>query len=299
MNEIEEWNSNLQRLFSDDDTVDLILLLDKLTSDTIKQWQSTKGNTGEQVTEIRDKQLLPNIIQLGWICLEALRFHNLIIYQEGLERLTRIYDLGRFKVLGLVNRESHLWWTEPTKGALTQLYVIGSYATLRKRTDAIKTLLDCQARANYSRSYSPILSHPLFESHSGESTLDYFNGALSQMTNEPSLFDLYVDDKNTIVESLCQFDLIVAYSLWRQGIRRSPNFVRYSKSQTNPVIELIIRQDFASAIFGSFDPDQFAKFLQVMNSQANYLSGRQWVVDDWTEPISEFLKQYPAREGAR
>ena len=203
----------LEALFREDDTVGLILLLDRLASDAILSWRQTKGGSLEEITAIRDTRLIPAIYKLGQLCLDAIRFHHLTVYREGLERLARVYDLARFQDLGTGHGESHLSWSLPSKRTLTQLYVIGSYATFRQRMDAVRTILGLRAwvQGGSRKSSVPLLSHPHFQRLSGEGDLrSHFADALSEVVDTPDLAELFFHDADEVTDNLCQFDFVVS-----------------------------------------------------------------------------------------
>lgn len=286
----------IESMFRDEDAVGLILVLDALTSEVLSSWRQTEGGTIEQITTIRDTRLLPTIHKLGLLCLDAILFHCRTIYQDGLERLARIYDLGRSRQLGTLHVSSPLSWTVPSKQALIQLYVIGSYATFRRRTDAICPILDLRAWHSPRKGHVPLLSHPHFRSLSSEGDLrSHFDDALSYIVNTPTSFALFFDDKNEVASSMSQFDFIVNYALWCQQERSFPNFGRHSTSRTTPIIEWLLRPEVSTALFGSFEPQCFASYLRgvyVACSQLLFTTS-VWDPDEWTESILHFLRQHP------
>lgn len=291
----------IEALFRDDDAVGLILLLDRLVSDAISSWRQTKGGTVDEITAIRDTRLLPTIHKLGRVCLDAIRFHHLTICREGLERLARIYDLGRFRDLGTRHGESHLTWSVPSKHTFTQLYVIGSYAMFRQRMDMVRVLLRLQAEQDYRKSRVPLLAHPHFDHGPGEGDLrGYFGDALSQVANGPELFGLFFFDKDAVTDSLCQLDFVVAYALWRQQESGYLNFGRYRNSRTNPIIEHLLEPEVASSLFGSFEPQCLADFLREIDARCAraFVSFNGWQPNEWTNPIRRFLQQYPRGQEA-
>ena len=301
MNE-SDFFSLVEALFRDDDSVGLILLVDRLANYAIWSWRQTKGSTVEEVTAIRDTRLLPTIYKLSRVCLDAIRFHHLTVYREGLERLARIYDLARFRDLGTGHGESHLSWSLPSKRALTQLYIIGSYATFRQRVDAVRAILGLAARTQdgYRKSYVPLLSHPHFQHLSGEGDLrGHFADALSKVVDTPDLAELFFHDADEVTDSLCQFDFIVFYAMWRQQKSSYPNFGRYRNSQTIPIIERLLEPGIAASLFGSFEPQHFADFLRDIDTKCFQMFRPQgWVYGEWTEPIWQFLQQYPPEQEA-
>jgi len=289
----------IEALFRDDDAVGLILLLDRLASDAISSWRQTKGGTVDEITATRDTRLLPAIHKLGRVCLAAIRFHHLTVYREGLERLARIYDLGRFRDLGTSHGESHLSWSVPSKHTFTQLYVIGSYTMFRQRMDMVRALLRLQAQHDYRKSRVLLLSLPHFKLGSGEGDLrGYFDDALSQVVNGPELFGLFFFDKDAVTDSLCQLDFVVAYALWCQGKRTYPNFARYPNTQTNPVIEQLLEPEVATKLFGCFELQRFADFLRDIDTRCGSESYPVWQLGEWTEPIRRFLQRYPQQQEA-
>ena len=214
--------------------------------------------------------------------------------------MARIYDLGRFRDLGTRHGESHLSWSVPSKQALTQLYIIGSYATFRQRMETVRTLLGLQAQHDYRKTHVPLLSHPHFQYLSGESDLrGYFADALSHSIDTPNLFELFFHDKDEVTDSLCRFDFIVAYALWRQQKSSYPNLGRYRNLRTTPIIERLLEPEIATALFGSFEPQRLASFLREIDIRCSKMFHFQgWQPSEWTDPIRRFLQQYPPEQEA-
>lgn len=298
---VSDFPSLVETLFRDDDTVGLILLLERLATDTISLWQRTKGSTAADTAEISDSHLLPAICKIGRVCIDAIRFHHFAIYQEGIEWLARIYGLGGFRGVGTPQSRSRLSWSVLAKQAFIQLYTIGSYAVFRQRMEAVRTLLGLQAQQSSRESRVSLLSYPYFvlQPSKGERH-DYFDDALNQTVDTPTLFALFCHDKDELIDCLCQFDFIVSYGLWRQQETSHLNFGRFRNSRTNPIVEHLLKQEVATALFGSFEPQRLADFLREIDTRCTQISIllNGWEPSDWTEPIRQFLRQHPRQQEA-
>lgn len=288
----------MESLFRDQDAVGLILMLDELTNDAITSWRQTKDSTVDEITEARDVHLLPVLYRLGRVCLNAIQFHQSIVCEEGLDRLARIYDLGRYRELGIAQDGLHLSWTVPSKHAFTQLYIVGGYAVFRQQMKTVGTLLELRVRDRYRRDRIPILSHPHYEHRSGEGdTRAYFDDAQLQVIDTPALYMLFFLDEDEVIDSLCQFDFISAYSLWRQQKSSHLNFGRFPNSRTMPIIERLLESTVRTTLFDSFEPRHFADFLRRINAACTHMNRLHgWQPGEWTDDVRNFLREYPPEQ---
>ncbi len=288
-----------EELFENEQKVDLILLLDKLTYDAISSWRQTKDIPEEQIANIREQHLLPAISKLGQLCVGAIRFRDEVTYSEGIERLGRIYNLGRFRDLGNPRGTEDPKSAEPSIHSIIQLYVIGSYAMFRGRMSYFRPILDLSS-LDWRNQPVPLLSDPHWSHWSNyDSQPNRFQGALKLITETPRLFGLFFDDTSEVKMALCQFDLLASFSVWRHQGRAFVYFTDCPKAYLNPIIESLLKSEIAAVIFGAFEPEQLASFLWSKDLEARHLIRGAWQASDWSPAVQQFLQQHPPREGAR
>lgn len=298
----QKFSDFIECLFRGDDRAGLVLLLASLVRSAVSAWRRTERASKDEVIEARNRSLLPSIRGIGRVCVDAIRFGYPMVHHEGVEGLGRIYNLARFKNLGLQHGDPELSWSTPAQAALTQLYVIGSYATFRHRMRYIRPILDervDQPDASLTSCVSP-LTHPHADPRLRRHRLvAHFKDAASLIRANESLFSLFFNDEERVTNTLSQFDFIVTYALYRRGEQISyPNFCRYYRHRVMPVIERLLERKSYSALFGSFEPQQFAGFLHEVGSMCARRAGEvnQWDVGQWTTSVREFLESYPLEE---
>jgi hypothetical protein len=224
-----------------------------------------------------------------------------MVYQEGIAGLARIYDLARSRDLGVRRGDAELGWSAPSQAALTELYILGGYATFRHRMRYVRPLLDARIDRPKARSRScvTVLTHPHFDHRWQGGLLSHYDEAASLIKSDESLFSLFLGDEEPMTNSLCQFDFIVAYALHCRGEEIGYwNFCRRYPYRVMPAIERLLEPESYSVLFGSFDPQRFADFLrQVGNMCARRTArGNEWGIWRWTGPIEQFLESYPPEE---
>lgn len=286
----------------DDDCVGLIRLIDSLLHEAVSAWLETEGGSEAEVAESRNRSLIPSIRRIGQVCLEAIRFHSLTVYREGIEGLGRIYDLARLRNLGLRRGDPELSWSAPSQAAFTELYVIGSYATFRHRFAYLPPLLNERVDLPdaSSRASPTLMTHPHSDRRWEDRLRAHLDAASSLVKDDEHLFSLFFHDEEHFINSLCQFDLIVTYAVHRRGERIfCPNFCRYYRYRIMPVAERLVAPATLSELFGSAEPERLASFLRGINTMCarRLRMANAWERGtQWSDPIREFLASFPHEE---
>jgi hypothetical protein len=175
-------------------------------------------------------------------------------------------------------------WSQPQKDALAELYTIGAYAVFRQRRDALHALLTMQVCRWSSRARTPLWSR---EGYSP--TNDSFAGVRQRIQSRPGVLARFLNDSRTVSISLCQFRLLVAYQLWCHDESPHAGFGECEIEDLEPMITALLQPEISSQIFGSFDPAQFARFVDRLTSPGYWQAG----------PIAEFLSRYPVHSQER
>lgn len=293
------FDSLIEAMFRDQDTVGLILLLDALAGPAILSWGGTEDRTVEEVAEARDAYLAPAVKRLGHVCVQALRFRQRHVFAEGIERLAWIYDLGALQQLGATGGDSHLSWTVPSKHAITQFYVIGACAVFRRQLRGLQALLRLRAHKEPRRSTVLLLSHPHFHWPSGEGdSRAYFSDAKHCVVDNPSLYGLFAHSAPNVVDALCQFDFVVALASWMEGERSLPNYANYPVYHVSPVIEQMSDADICRRLLGVHGCQLLADFIRLVSGVTDQrrAASNMWTPTEWTDPIRQFIKKHPLRE---
>ncbi len=281
-------------LFRQEHNVDLILRLDQITYDAINHWRETKEKSAEQVAAIPDEHLVPAVKRLGRLCIDAVRFRNLTVYEEGLERLVWIYGLAKQKDLGAGNA-IETSSVVPALYSMAQLYTVGAYATFRRRLEYLCQLLALQT-LDHRNTVVPILSHPhWYENWDSDSKPSRFEQARKDIVDSPEMLALFLGDPVQVASSLSEFDFLVSFYLHGVKLRKMQYFTRFPKRQTAPIVQLLLNQDAAQKLSPLFTAEHLAEFLCQLNAEATYTSNSQWHFTDWPKPIEEFLAQHPAK----
>ncbi|MCL5951788.1 MAG: hypothetical protein M1132_08715 [Chloroflexi bacterium] len=281
-------------LFRSEHNVDLILRLDQITYDAINHWRETKEKSAEQVAAIRDEHLVPAIRRLGRLCIDAVRFRNLTVYEEGLERLVWIYGLAKQKDLGAGNA-IETSSVVPALYSMAQLYTVGAYASFRRRLHYLCLLLALQVQT-HRNIVVPIWSHPhWYENWESDSKPSRFEQARKDVVDSPEMLALFLGDPIQVASSLSEFDFLVSFYLHGHKLRKMQYFTQLPKMQTAPIVQLLLNQDEAKKLSPLFSAEHLAEFLSQLNAEATYTRNSQWRFADWPKPIDDFLAQHPAK----
>ncbi len=281
-------------LFRREDNVDTILELDRITYDAINHWRETKEKSAEQVAAIRDEHLVPAVKRLGRLCIDAVRFRNLAVYEEGLERLVWIYGLAKQKDLG-VGPSAETGAVVPALNSMAQLYAVGAYATFRRGLEYLSALLALQVQ-DHRNILVPIWSHPYwYENWSSDSKPSRFEQARKDIVDSPEFLALFLGDPVQVASSLSEFDFLASLYLHGHKPRKMQYFTQLPKMQTVPIVQLLLNQDVAQKLSPLFTAEHVAEFLWQLNAEATYTSNSPWHFADWPKPIDEFLAQHPAK----
>lgn len=282
-----EFSDLQETLFHKDDQVRLILLLDTLTKKAVDSWRGTKGATDPEIETVRDQELLPAIQKIGYLCLGAVRFHNEIIYCEGIERLQRIHDLGKIHDARNPQDFAH-HPTLPSNHSLVQLYIVGGYVAYRRRVRYLRPLFAMQVN-DYRSTPALVLRNPhLARWFSGDSDPSRFEGSLKLILDTPPLLELFLNDKDAVLKSLCEFDFLACVSARQHKERQFPYFTNYPKSNLNLIVEQLL-EGMGEQVFALYNRSQLAEFLISEEVGEGYQRGR-WHAGDWSSVIQEFLK---------
>ena len=279
-------------LFRRERNVDLTQLIEHETKDAIDHWRDTKGKNAEQVAAIRDEFLLPAIRKLGRCCLDAIRFHNFVVYQETLEHLAWIYDLGNQRELG-AQTSIETAVAIPSVHSIAELYTVGAYATFRCRLPYIRELLILQAHDHQNNLVS-LWSHPhWYEYWSSDSQPNRFEQARKSILDSQELLDSFLGEQRQVTQSLSQFDFLVSFYLHLHKFHKWQYFTQFSKSHITPIIEILLRPNVVQDLGISFSLEELADFLRKVESQAAHTLDSRWHFTDWPKPVAEFLQHHP------
>lgn len=291
--EEDDFLDSLHALFHENDTTGLILLQERLVYIGVSSWKQTDNLSAEHIVDTRDTRLVPAIQRLGLVCLDSIRFNDLSIYNEGLNRLATIYDLARFRELGTKVEGTHLSWTVPSKQSIIQLYILGGYAIFRKRMEAVRFLLDLESYDVYQSYPSFLITHPHFSTESGERGLDdHFNDALDLIQKSPTLSSLFYDEKQDIIGSLCQFDFVVNFAMWAKGQRSYPNYARLPKTNTVPIVVKLFDEEASHLLVDSFDPKIITQFIKEIDEQWINFHFKAWHSSYWPDAIRQLFSNH-------
>lgn len=284
-----------EKLFQRKDNISLILLLDKFTLDVIGSWRQTEGAAEEKIALARDEHLFPSLSQIVSLGMNAIRFSNETIFAEAVDRLLRIYDLGRFRNFGSQQRLP-IHFTLPSTHVLIQLYLLGAYGVFRRRLNYLWLLLEGEVLSERNL-LTLVWQHPHWSAWSNyDSEPNRFDGALKLITETPDLFTLFYEVKSNVTMSLCQFDFLVNFLCRQRGQHSTSYFTGQSKIYVAPIIESLSRKEQAMQLYGPFDPQKLAEFLRSTQKQSSYLGLGPWNGSDWPPAIEEFLRQFPEQK---
>ncbi len=241
---------------------------------------------------MRAQVLVPAIKQLGRLCIDAVRFRNLVVYEEAVERLGWTYDLGRQKDTGA---QASIESKAPSLDCIAQLYIVGAYAAFRNRLPYVQTLLSLHAH-DRQNNIVPVVFHPHWrESWSGDSTPSRFEQARADIVNSPELLNLFLGDQRRVAMSLSQFDFLASFYLHLRKLRYWTYFTQYSKLYVTPTVEMLLDPAIAQRDFVPYSTDDLAEFLRSVDREVRGTGQDTWFGNDWPKRVADFFQQHPVK----
>lgn len=257
------------------DNHELIVLLEDLTAHARREWRSVaKDNpSNEHVKAVRDGVLAPTIQRITIILGQAAAYQARDVFKKGTESLAQIYELSNTHFNASFPSTEHLSHTVPSKLVIEYSYILGGYLLHRGDNVSLDELLNTRLKITSQYSSVPskeyLLTHPNFDSRSGEGDLTtFFEQARAIAKDDEVFFEWFDQDEETITSLLVQFDFLInLYYTIVKGVRyhHYPNFKRYYKHRTAPILrELLDEQDKYKSIAGPNVEKNIKDYLAVV-----------------------------------
>lgn len=289
----------LVELLADRDSVRLSYLTELATNRAAQKWEDAR----EQAVAATDKRaIIQKVLQshcavaldkLVLIAAAATRFTDMGLLEESVSAVAKLYRIPDsqdvFQVFPEDGDAAFLLWIWFAREVMPRLYALGGYAVMRERFAAARLIASVEVEPVQPRfRRMPLIMDPDSHWRSRYQDLpDYLQEGAQFLQDKANVLHILPSEAEQSLDALCQFDLLVNYSLNLKGIPNPfPNFALHNPQRTVPVIERMVKDP--SQIWGpQFDARQFAEFLDTIPERMEGMG----FVSKWRPYISEVIRR--------
>jgi len=287
--------SILVSLHRNHDTAGLLDLTDLATQLIDSKWNECQSLSFEEAKEIIASQLDVVLDKLTLIAISAIRFNHIIVFQEAIDSLARLYSLGWTGDIlrGPSQSPAVLLWHWPPNAVMLRIYAIGGYTIFKQQYDKIQQILelDVVTAPTGARQEALLIAHPEYWRYSTEQPT-FFERAEEYLQARAGLLRIMQEEKRDILSWLCQFDLLAGYIRWQQ--QEWPGFFYFRDARLSmPLIELTLHKP--DEILGPhYNAQSFANYLRTVQERAQRWGWRiAWRTETFPPEVQQFLNEHP------
>lgn len=254
------------------DEVGLTCLVDLATSHASHTWHDAAKSAADvadrrdSVKHTLDRQCGIAVDKLMLIAAAATRFGDENTLRGCLTAFAELYRIPDtqdvFRKFPDSDGTAYLLWTWFSKAVMTRLYALGGYAVLREAFPAVRAIASQKVQpVTDGQPRQPLVTDPDWRYRALEAG-DYFEEATEYLRTRSAVLGILEQQEKQLLDALCQFDLLVDYSLHLEGMPNPfPYFVWHYPQRSLALIQRI--KEDSSAVWGpDFDPAHFTEYLQ-------------------------------------